>query len=159
MPDQIGGADQPQGFLEKRISLRWTLILLGIVVLAGVILWAIKALECGSIASRCDQTVRNCTAQAAENMARAIAVVGNQQIADEKYESLQEYADELVKDKAVAYIAIVDTRGRAVVHTDRSLLRKKWREPKEGPGVVPVSVPVMRFTKQVATVHVGMKLD
>ena len=159
MPEQPGGVTQPQGFLEKRITLRWTLIILAVVIVAALILWAIKALECSSIASKCDQAIEKCTGQAAENMAATIAVVGNQQIADEKWESLQECADDLVRQKTVAYIAIVDPSGRAVVHTDRSLLRKKWQKPDEPADVVSASVPVMRFTEQVGTVHVGMKLN
>lgn len=157
MPDQPGGVTQPRGFLDKRITLRSTLITVAVVAVAGLIFWGIKALECSSIASKCDQSIEKCTAQAAQNMAATIAVVGNQQIADEKWESLQECADDLAGQKPVAYIAIVDPRGRAAVHTDRSLLRKKWREPDE-PGVVSASVPAMRFTEQVGTVHVGMKL-
>ncbi len=159
MSDQTTGPTQPHGLLQKRITLKWTLILLGAVVIAGAILWAIKAVECGSIARNNRTELTACANRAAENMARAIAVVGNRQIVEEEYDKLQDYADALVKDRSVAYIAIVGPSGKAVVHTNRSLLGETWTEPKGDSGVVTASAKVMDFTDQVATIYVGVTVQ
>ncbi|OFX14260.1 MAG: hypothetical protein A2Z18_04365 [Armatimonadetes bacterium RBG_16_58_9] len=158
MSDQTAQGTQPRGLLQKRITVKWTLILLGIVIIAGFVFWAIKAVECGSIANDCRRDIRTCTSRAAGNMARAIAVVGNRQIVEKDYGNLRDYFDTLAKGDSVSYIAIVDSGGRAVVHTDRSVLGKRWSKPEENEGEVTASADVMDFTDQVATVYVGMRV-
>ena len=143
------------GFLDRKMTLRWVLILLGVVVVAGLVLWALKALECGRIAADCRERLRESTAQCAEDVARAIAVVGNRQIVDARFESLQDYADNLVRHKPIAYIAIVDVSGKAVVHTDRKLLGKPWKAPEQDGKTVTAWVPVMDYTNRVGAVYVG----
>ena len=159
MSDQTTGPTQPQGLLQKRITLKWTLILLGVIIIASAILWAIKAVECGSIAGSAQESLTTCASRAAQNMARAIAVVGNRQIVDEEYDKVQDYADSLVKDASVDYIAIVNSSGEAVVHTNRGLLGGRWTEPKSDSGIVTADARVMDFTDQVATVYVGMTVQ
>ena len=159
MSDQTTEPTQPRGILQKRITLKWTLILLGLVVIAGAILWAIKAVECGAIAQNSRSELAACANRAAENMARAVAVVGNRQIVEEDYGKLQDYADSLARGKSVDYIAIVDSSGKTVVHTNRSLLGGQWTEPENASGVVTGSAKAMDFTDQVATVYVGMSME
>lgn len=145
-----------RGFLSRRMTLRWTLILVLIVVLAGAYFWGSKALECARVAGEAEQALKTCASESADNTARAVSIFANRLIVTEDWAHLQEYADEVVGGGAIVYVAIVNPDGLAVVHTDRSLLNKEFVEPGNK-SIAHASVPVMSFTKQVATVRVGVR--
>ena len=145
-----------KGFLNRRMTLRWTLILLLIAVLAGVYFWGSKALECRRVAGEAEQALKTCASESAGNTARAVSIFANRLIVTEDWAHLQEYADEIVGGGAITYVGIVNPDEVAVVHTDRSLLDKEFVEPSNE-SVARASVPVMSLTKQVATVRVGVR--
>ena len=151
-------SDGTTGFFGRRITLRWALILLILVILAGLVLWALKAFELRRVTSTYDSTLRTRAAQTAQVSAESIAVFGNRQIVQRDWGALQDAADELVTQKPLAYIAITDARGIAVVHTDRSMRGKKLPKQLETDGLAHARVPAMSMTRQAGTVWVGVNL-
>ncbi|MGB9587216.1 MAG: hypothetical protein ACPL7O_03465, partial [Armatimonadota bacterium] len=88
----------------------------------------------------------------------AVATFGSERIAEKDWSELQTYADATVRNRVVAYIAIVDSKGIAVVHTDRSLLEQEFSQPREK-AVVSASAPVALDSDQAATVWVGIRIS
>lgn len=145
-----------RGFLDKTIRVKWMLILLGVVVLAGLGFWLAKARECGRIADKYETRLNASVSRSAENLATTIATVGNQAVVNRRWTDLQQYADKLVQRKPLTYIAITDDNGIARVHTNRAYLGKKYEQPQDTPDVIQASSPVTDQTRQVATVYIGM---
>ena len=130
-----------------RAAVGW-LIFLAIIIVAWFVTWAWKSVEC-------NRQIRARTSELAQDTAHAIAVFGGKQIIAGNWGDLQTFADDLVSEKPLAYVAIVNTKGVAVVHTNASLRVQPFEEPKNTRRVVNASVPVMNLTKQAATVWVG----
>jgi len=130
-----------------RAAVAW-LIFLAIIIVAWFVTWAWKSVECG-------RQVRTRTTELAQDTAHATAVFGGKQIIAGNWGDLQSFAEDLVKEKPLAYVAIVNAKGVAIVHTDASLRDKPFAEPKDTRSVVNASVPVMNLTTQEATVWVG----
>jgi len=145
-----------RGFLSLRITLRWTLILMLIVALVCGYFWGTTALKCRRAVAQAEEALERCASESADNAARAVSIFANRQIVTEDWAHLQESADELVGGPSIKYLAIVDPKGIAVVHTDRSLLGKEFVEP-EDESLAGAEMPVMSRTKQVATVRVGVR--
>lgn len=156
MADETG--IQKEGSMESKMRLKWVLVILAIVIITGAALWASKALECKRIAQERDEALSRYATECAEAVAIAVSVFGNKQINAESWDDLQRYADELVSKKSLAYVAIVDNAGVAVVHTNRSFRDSQFSSSAHA-GLVQASAPVMRLTEQSATVHVGMVLQ
>ena len=130
-----------------RAAVGW-LIFLAIIVIAWLVTWAWKSVECG-------RQVKTRTTELAQDTAHATAVFGGKQIIAGNWGDLQDFAEDLVKEKPLAYVAIVNPEGVAVVHTNASLRGKPFAEPKDTRRTVNASVPVMNLTKRAATVWVG----
>ena len=130
-----------------RAAVGW-LIFLAIILIAWFVTWAWKSVEYG-------RQIRLCTSELAQDTAHATAVFGSKQIIAGNWGDLQSFAEDLVKEKPLSYVAIVDTKGVAVVHTNASFHNKPFAEPKNTRGTVNASVPVMNLTRQAATVWVG----
>ncbi len=152
--------DRParEGFLDRRMTRRWGLILFALAVVAGLIAWSWQALRTRGVAREADEALRAQASQTAEVTARSIATFGNEQIVAEDWGALQRAADELVSQRPLSYIAIANARGAAVVHTDRSLRGKRLPRLKESDEMAEITVPAMNSTRQVATIRVGVKV-
>ena len=127
------------------------LIFLAIIIIAWAVTWGWKSVECS-------RQIRTRTTELAQDTAHAISVFGSKQIIAGNWGDLQSFADDLVREKPLAYVAIVNAKGVAVVHTNRSLRDQPFAEPKNTRSTVNASVPVMNLTKQAATVWVGAKI-
>ena len=127
------------------------LIFLAIIIIAWGVTWGWKSVECG-------RQIRTRTTELAQDTAHAISVFGSKQIIAGNWGDLQSFAEDLVKEKPLAYVAIVNTKGVAVVHTNRSLRDQSFEEPRNTRSTVNASVPVMNLTKQAATVWVGANI-
>lgn len=138
------------GDRQGRVAVGW-LILLGIVVLAWIITWSWKAVQS-------DREFRARTSELAQNTAHAVAVFGSKDVIAGNWGDLQASADDLVGEEPLAYVAIVDREGTAVVHTDASLRNKSFDEPRNTRRMTNVSVPVMGMTDQTAMVWVGVNV-
>ena len=131
-----------------RAAVGW-LIFLAIIIIAWAVTWGWKSVECS-------RQIRARTSELAQDTAHAIAVFGSKQIIAGNWGDLQTFADDLVREKPLAYVAIVNTEGVAVVHTNAGFRNKPFAEPKNTRNMVNASVPVMNLTKQAATVWVGV---
>lgn len=138
------------GDRQGRVAVGW-LILLGIVVLAWIITWSWKAVQS-------DREFRARTSELAQNTAHAVAVFGSKDVIAGNWGDLQASADDLVGEEPLAYVAIVDREGTAVVHTDASLRNKSFDEPRNTRRMTNASVPVMGMTDQTAMVWVGVNV-
>ena len=127
------------------------LIFLAIIIIAWAVTWGWKSVECS-------RQIRTRTTELAQDTAHAISVFGSKQIIAGNWGDLQSFADDLVREKPLAYVAIVNAKGVAVVHTNRSLRDQPFAEPKNTRSMVNASVPVMNLTKQAATVWVGANI-
>jgi sensor histidine kinase regulating citrate/malate metabolism len=150
------GTETRSGFLNRKITMRWALLFIEVALLLGLILWMLKAFELRRVTQDFDSALREQATQTAQVTARSIATFGNRQIVEKDWGALQEAADELVVQKPLAYVAIVDAKGIAVVHTDRSMRGRKLVALPESKGLVEASVPAMSATSQAGTVHVGV---
>jgi len=162
MEEQNNTAQRKHGFLDRKISLRWMLIILGVVVLAGLVFCAMKALDYSALNARLETSKQENLKACAANVAVTIATLANQQIVEEEYEDLQKYVDRLVgseQTSRILYIAVVNKDGVAVVHTNSAHRGKKFAEADEETGTVRAVVPAMDYTKQVASVHVAMTTE
>lgn len=146
------------GSMDRKISLKWALLLLAVAIAAGLVAWGLQALRTRSVAQESDEALREQAVQTAQVTARSIATFGNRQIVQEDWGALQDAADELVSQRPLSYVAVVDQRGVAVVHTDRSLRGRRLPEPEEDGELAEASVPAMSATRQVATVRVGANI-
>jgi sensor histidine kinase regulating citrate/malate metabolism len=133
------------------IRFRWFLLALAIVILIAFAAWTWESWQC-------NKSLRAQASQSARNVAHVIAVFGSNQIVSGNWEALQDYANDLVREEPLAYVAIVNPTGIAVVHTDASLKGKPYPQAKDTSSVVNASVPVMRYTRQVAEVRVGVSI-
>ena len=145
-----------EGFLDRRIRVKWVLVFLALGVLAGLSAWVLQTVLGRARESLYRSAMMTQAHESAEAVARSIAVFGNTQIVSGNWSDLQEYADETVQNERLAYIAIVNPAGVAVVHTNRSFRGKVFSEPKNTDKVVHASVPAMSRTRQAATVRVGL---
>ena len=132
---------------QGRAVVGW-LIFIAIILMAWGGTYGWKSIQCG-------RQVRDRTDQLAQSTAHAIAVFGSTQVIAGDWGELQRYADDLVKEKPLAYVAIVNARGIAVVHTDGSFRGQRFEKPKTTRQFANASVPVMNLTKKEATVWVG----
>jgi len=146
------------GFLNRKITMKWALLLVEVALLAVLVLWALKSFELRSFARNADSAMREQATQTAQVTARSIATFGNRQIVQQDWVGLQDAADQVVSQKPLAYIAIVDAKGIAVVHTNGSLRGKKLSREPVTEGVIEASIPAMSATSQVATVRVGVNV-
>lgn len=121
-----------------------------VLVAAALVAWSVKSWMC-------DRAVRLQAQELAGSLATAIAAFGNEDIIGRDYRQLQRYSDDLVRRKPVAYVAIADSRGRVVVHTNREFLGRDIEDAAEDGGLVRGSARVMDVTKQVGTVMVGVR--
>ncbi|HET6457040.1 MAG TPA: hypothetical protein VFI02_21790 [Armatimonadota bacterium] len=136
--------------VHGRAVVGW-LIFFVIIILAFGAMWGWKSIECG-------RQIRDRTTELAQDTAHAISVFGSKQIIAGNWGDLQSFAEDLVKEKPLAYVAIVNAKGVAVVHTNASLRDQPFAEPKNTRSMVNASVPVMNLTKQAATVWVGANI-
>ncbi|MEN6584199.1 MAG: hypothetical protein ABFD54_17275 [Armatimonadota bacterium] len=149
----------PDGNDGKKVGLKWLVIAVVVVALLGAAAWWWQSSECSRLSDQRDKDIRASAERSAQTVARTIATFGNRQIIADNWEALQRYADDLVKAKSVAYVAILNSEGVAVVHTNRSFKGSKLAAPPKGGGAVAhASVPAMNLTKQVATVRVGINV-
>lgn len=135
---------------QSKKGRKWILIFIGVLILAVLIGWAWQSYKFG-------RSMRHFAEGCAQSLANGIAMFGSERIANKDWSELQSYADTTVRNHVVAYIAIVDSRGAAVVHTDRSLLDQEIIRPRER-GVVSASAPVALDSNQAATVWVGIRI-
>lgn len=142
----------------RSVSLKWLLVAVSVVAIVGIAAYWWKSSECHRMSAQYDQYLRDSASRSAQMVGRAIGAFGNRQIVAGNREVMQEYADELVRAKSVAYVAILNREGIAVVHTNRSFKGSKFREPRETENAVNASVPVMNMTRQVATIQVGVNV-
>ena len=131
-----------------RAAVAW-LILVAIVILAWAVTWGMKSIQCS-------REIRSRTSELAQDTAHATAVFGSKQIIAGNWGDLQSYAEDLVGEKPLSYVAIVNTQGIAVVHTNAGLRDKPFEAPMNSSRMVSASVPVMNLTKQAATVWIGV---
>ena len=87
------------------------LIFIVIILIAWGATWGWKSIECG-------RQVKGRTTELAQDTAHAIAVFGSKQIIAGNWGDLQSFADDLVKEKPLAYVAIVNTKGVVFVSTN-----------------------------------------
>lgn len=135
---------------QSKKGRKWILVLIGVLILAVLIGWAWQSYKFG-------RSMRDLAKGSAESLANAVATFGSERIAEKDWSELQSYADATVRNHVVAYIAIVDSQGTAVVHTDRSLLEQKFSQPRER-AVVSASAPVAQDSNQAVTVWVGIRI-
>lgn len=141
----------------RKISLKCALILWGVIVVVGLVGWTWKSMECERIAAQSAKALGEQIAVSARDQAHTISVFGSNLVGRQDWETIQDYADQVVKQDSIAYVAIVDQKGVSVIHTNRSLRGKQFVGPAAGGDVVDGSEHVMSYTKQIATVHVGVK--
>ncbi len=146
------------GFLGKKITLRWALLWVEVALLIGLVLWALKSFELRNYARTSDSILHEQSVQTAQVTARSIATFGNRQIVEKDWGALQAAADELVVQKPLAYVAIVDAKGIAVVHTNGSMRGKKLTKEPASESLIEASIPAMSATSQVGTVQVGVNV-
>ena len=152
------GTETGRGFFNRKITMKWALLLIELALLAGLVLWMLKAFELRGFARNYDSAMREQASQTAQVTARSIATFGNRQIVQADWGALQDAADQVVSQKPLAYVAILDAKGIAVVHTNGSQRGKKLSEGPPTEGVIEASVPAMSATSQVATVRVGVNI-
>ncbi|MFQ3548927.1 MAG: hypothetical protein SNJ70_04190 [Armatimonadota bacterium] len=144
-----------KSFLQKRITLKVFLIILAIIIILFFVLLIKQFMITRNIISYANKQIIEISTQSAENMARSIAVVGNEYLLDENYEQMQRYVDDLVKTSNIAYIAVLDKKNIAKVHTNRNDIGKKLDDLNKDKNMIHVSVPVMSFTEQIGIVAIG----
>ena len=144
------------GLLDRLITLRWALIFLAIAILGGLAISVRESVQARRQQAMYRSVIKAQSTQSAEAIARTIATFGNAQIVDSNWTDLQQYADEVVANSRVTYVAIANRAGVAVVHTNRSFRGKLIAETKDTAQVVHASVPAMSRTRQVATVWVAL---
>jgi len=144
---------------NRSVSLKLLLVAVSVVAIVGIAAYWWKSAECDRMSEQYDQSRRESASRSAEMVGRAIGAFGNKQIVAGDWGVMQEYADELVKARSVAYVAILNREGVAVVHTDRSFRGGKFREPGKSENAVHASTPVMSLTRQAATVWVGVNVS
>lgn len=132
----------------KLKSASWVILVL---LLAFAAAWLIKSIQC-------DSALRERAKQSAQNIADAIAAFGNEDIEARSYQDLQAYSDQLVRSRPIAFVAIVDSRGRVVVHTNREFLRKRPSDLRIAGDVVDASSRSTGLSQQTSTVMVGVRL-
>jgi len=142
--------DNNSSVQQSKKGRRWILVLIGVLLLAVLIGWAWQSYKFG-------RSMRDLAKGSAESLANAVATFGSERIAEKDWSELQSYADATVRNHAVAYIAIVDSQGTAVVHTDRSLLEQEFSQPRER-AVVSASAPVTLDSNQAVTVWIGIRI-
>lgn len=135
----------------RMIRLKVALWVVVVLIIAAAAIWGWKSLVCSS-------ALYDRTEQFARTLATAIAAFGNKDVAAKNYSDLQRYSDDLVQQKLVSFVAIVDSRGRVVVHTNRAYLGRSAKDLTTPSGVVEGSAKVMGVTQQVGTVLVGLKV-
>ncbi len=145
--------------LFRMVSVKWLLVAVGIVAAMGIAAWLWQLSERDKISADFDQYLRESASQSAEMVGRAIATFGNKEIVAGNWDTVQEYADDLVRTRSVAYVAILNREGIAVVHTNRSFKGIKFHDPGKTGNAAHASVAVMNLTRQVATVHVGVNIS
>ena len=147
--DEVGG---------RNVSLKWFFISMGIVALLGIVsgLWQWSARS--GMSAEYKLLMKDTSHQSALTVGRSIAAFGNKQIVAGNWEQLQEYADELVRANTLDYVAIVNQKGVAAVHTNRSYKGIKFAEPEDTDLSVHASVPAMNLTRQVGTISVGERV-
>jgi sensor histidine kinase regulating citrate/malate metabolism len=129
-------------------SASWVILVL---LLAFAAAWLIKSIQCNS-------ALRERAQRSAQNIADAIAAFGSEDIEARNYEGLQSYSDELVRSRPIAFVAIIDSRGRIVVHTNREFLGKRPRDLRSSGDVVDASSRATGLSQQSSTVIVGVRL-
>jgi sensor histidine kinase regulating citrate/malate metabolism len=140
-------AARPPRMIRLKVA-AWIVIVL---IVALVVVWLAKTMECrGALEAQAKRS--------AQNLATAIAAFGNRDIRARSYSDLQIYSDDLVPNKPIAFIAIIDSRGRVVVHTNREFLGKRASDLPPPRGVAEASAKVMGVTQQAGTVLVGVRL-
>jgi sensor histidine kinase regulating citrate/malate metabolism len=125
---------------------------IGVLILSLIVVWFAKSIVCRS-------ALDAQAAQYAESLARSIAAFGNKDFAARNYSDLQNYSDDLVRRKPVAFVAMLDRRGRVVVHTNRAYLGKNAADLTPPAGVNVESAMIMGVTDQVGTAMVGVRLE
>ncbi len=144
------------GLLDRRITFRWALIFFVIAVLGGLAISVRESVQARRIQTQHRSEMTTQATRSAEAIARTIATFGNAQIVEGNWTDLQQYADEVVANSRVTYVAIVNRAGVTVVHTNRSFRGRAFTEPEDTAQVVHASVPAMSRTTQVATVWIAV---
>jgi sensor histidine kinase regulating citrate/malate metabolism len=138
----------PAQLVEK--SRNWNLILVGILVLGILVCWMWQSYKHGRI-------LRAFAVQSATALARTVETLASEEIASEDWDELQKHADRVVSSRPMAFVAIVNSDGISIVHTDRSLLGQKFEKPKLKE-IVCASSPVAVGGGQRAVVWVGVRI-
>lgn len=139
---------RPPKMIKFKIA-AWGLV---VAVLALVLVWGVMSLKCNSI-------LRTQAEVAATDVATAISAFGAKDILARNYQDLASYADHLVGNQHIAFVAVIDAQDKVVVHTNREFVGKEASELSPVRGAIEASVPVMDLTKQSGEVRVGVRLQ
>jgi sensor histidine kinase regulating citrate/malate metabolism len=160
-----------KGFLDRPVRLRWPVrIVLGLIVI-GLICYGIHLWQLSSLRGQAREALQNEIRQKGEALAQTIAVTAREDIRSSNSSKLQEYFADLVKQPDLQYLIVMETNGKAVVHTDAKFRGKKLDDDLarkalsasetqvtnvESRSLYDIAVPVMGFTSKAAVVRVGI---
>jgi sensor histidine kinase regulating citrate/malate metabolism len=159
------------GFMERPVRMRWLIRIVLALIIIGLIGYLVTLWHTHSLRNTAIVTVRDRIKAEGTALAQTISVTSRDDIAARRYDKLQQYFADLVKQDGVQYIAVIMPDGRAVVHTnakDRGKvldddLSKKAADATDtlvqdvaAQKVYDVAVPVMGLTRKDATVRVGI---
>ncbi|MEN6371127.1 MAG: hypothetical protein ABFD64_03855 [Armatimonadota bacterium] len=165
---------QRPAFLDRKVKLRWPLYFIGVLILAGLVLYGVMFWQTATIKSRARDMIQSEIRSKGEAIAETIAVTSRDDIKNGNFDKLQEYFSDLVKQKDIQYIIVMQPNGQAIVHTNTRyrgtrLIDELSQKALEITSVqatdvkdqklYDVAVPVMSFTRRIAVVRVGVSYN
>lgn len=158
-------------FLDRPVRRKWLLYVSGFLILVFLIAYGLLSWKMHVLKNDAKQAVMDQIRLRAETVAHTIAVTSRQDVLNANYKDLQTYFADVVGQRDISYIAVVNTQGVAVVHTDAKFRGKKLTgdtnvkadaaqeqitQTIESDKLYDVAVPVMGLTERAAVVRVGV---
>jgi len=171
MNDTISQEERRPVFLDRKIRLRWTVYIIGLLIIAALVFYGMTVWQMGNVRSQARKMMRNEIKAKGKAIAQTIAVTSRDDIRNGNFDKLQEYFADLVRQQDLRYIIIMKPNGEAAVHTDNRLRGVKLKDDPSKNALrvtdaaamdvkdrelYDVAVPVMAFTRRIAVVRVGI---
>ncbi|MEN6520870.1 MAG: hypothetical protein ABFD46_06945 [Armatimonadota bacterium] len=162
------------GFLDRKVRFKWPLYFIVVLILAGLVLYGVMSWQAAIVKGRARDMIRSEIRSKGEAIAETIAITSRDDIRNGNFDKLQEYFSDLVKQKDLQYIIVMQPNGQAVVHTNSRYRGTLLKDDLSGraleitsiravdvkdQGLYDVAVPVMSFTRRAAIVRVGISYN
>lgn len=171
MSDISSQQERRPGFLDRKIRLRWSVYLVGLLIIAGLVFYGITVWQTGTVRGQARDMMRSEIEAKGKAIAQTIAVISRDDVRNGNFDKLQEYFADLVRQQDLRYIIVMRPSGEAVVHTDNRLRGVILKDDPSGRSLqatdvavmnvedrelYDVAAPVMEFTRRIAVVRVGV---